>query len=402
MTTVVFVHGTGVRKDAYETALKKVQEELERLGQRLDRGITVVPCLWGDTLGSRLSAGGLSVPLYDSTLAVGAGARPQDIETVLWSMLYQDPLYELQLLALTARPAVGGIGQDEPPGKQLDERVRLLQPDDTLQTDLAEGSIAEVFDAARQHVRDAPEYRAALAGASADLGPYRTAVARAFVAQAIVLCQAEERYPAVLMDAGLRDRIVGRIVDALGDPDLSLGSWVGMQLFRLAQKLGVMNQVQRKRGALTDASYPFAGDVLLYQARGGPIRDFIRARIETAQRPVVVIAHSLGGIACVDLFATPDPAPPKVDLLVTVGSQAPFLYEIGALQSLAPGTALPADFPPWLNIYDLGDLLSYIGAGVFPNRVQDVLVDNKQPFPEAHGAYWGNPTMWKAIEQRLP
>jgi pimeloyl-ACP methyl ester carboxylesterase len=112
----------------------------------------------------------------------------------------------------------------------------------------------------------------------------------------------------------------------------------------------------------------------------------------------VVVAHSLGGIACVDLLVKQ-----RIDirLLVTVGSQAPFLYEIGALSSLLHDQPLPPHFPPWLNIYDPRDLLSYIGAKVFPGRVSDVKVNNRQPFPEAHGAYWTNPQVWSAIAEVL-
>ncbi|NEQ82339.1 MAG: hypothetical protein F6K26_19415, partial [Moorea sp. SIO2I5] len=114
----------------------------------------------------------------------------------------------------------------------------------------------------------------------------------------------------------------------------------------------------------------------------------------------VILAHSLGGIACVDLLVTQPMA--QVTLLITVGSQAPFLYEINALYSLEFGQPLPDFFPEWLNIYDLRDFLSYIGANLFPNKVQDILVDSKQPFPQAHSAYWTNPATWKAIIPRLP
>lgn len=397
MTTVLFVHGTGVRKDDYQESLEVVTKELKTLRPN----INVESCLWGDTLGAKLSEKVLSVPNYDSTLSVGDPARPEDYQRALWGMLYQDPLYELQVLALAGRTTNGAIGQDDPPGELLDAQVRRFQPTAALQARLADAGLANTFEAARQAVVDSDAYRDALQSAAEDLAPYRAAVARAIIAQAIMLARIQDRYPAVLMDADLRDQLVNQIADALGDPDLSISGWVGKQIFRLAQKLGAMDQVQRRRGALTNAAYPFAGDVLLYQARGEPIRDFIRAKIEQAAPPVVVIAHSLGGIACVDLFALPNP--PQVELLVTVGSQAPFLYEIGALHSLGPGEKLPASFPKaWLNIYDLGDFLSYIGAGVFPDRVEDLLVDNKQPFPESHSAYWGNQTMWQAIGKRLP
>jgi pimeloyl-ACP methyl ester carboxylesterase len=173
---------------------------------------------------------------------------------------------------------------------------------------------------------------------------------------------------------------------------------LGGRLTRLALKIGT-NKVARKRGVISDSAYPAAGDILLYEARGSGIRNFIENTIQKTPKPCILIAHSLGGIACVDLLAQK-----KIDgvsLLITAGSQAPLLYELNALVSLPHGTSLPEGFPPWLNLYDKHDFLSYIGAGVFPKRVTDVLVNNGQPFPQAHSAYWKNPEVWNAIVERL-
>ena len=94
----------------------------------------------------------------------------------------------------------------------------------------------------------------------------------------------------------------------------------------------------------------------------------------------------------------------KVELLITVGSQAPYFYEVNALQSLEFNSdrnqRLPKGFPEWLNIYDLQDFLSYIGGNIFPS-VQDILVDNQQPFPQSHSAYWSNKATWKGILPRI-
>jgi hypothetical protein len=92
---------------------------------------------------------------------------------------------------------------------------------------------------------------------------------------------------------------------------------------------------------------------------------------------------------------------PQVRLLMTVGSQAPFLYEIGALPSLRRGQPLPDHFPDWLNVYDLNDLLSFTGQGIFGDRVSDLRVESRQPFPTAHSAYWSNPAVWRALTARL-
>ena len=109
-----------------------------------------------------------------------------------------------------------------------------------------------------------------------------------------------------------------------------------------------------------------------------------------------VLAHSLGGIACVDLLGSK--SLPRIKGLVPVGSPAPYLHEIGALWGLAPGTTeLPSHFPPWLNLYDPYDFLSYVAAPVFRRGVRDVRLKSGQPFPYSHSAYWTNAQTWNAV-----
>jgi hypothetical protein len=99
---------------------------------------------------------------------------------------------------------------------------------------------------------------------------------------------------------------------------------------------------------------------------------------------------------------------PKIVLLVTLGSQAPFFYEIGALQSLEfadvpPEKRLPDHFPQWLNFYDLRDFLSYVGQPVFgQNRVVDFQIDSRLPFPDSHSGYFGNAEVWSRTVASLP
>jgi hypothetical protein len=393
MTTVIFVHGTGVRQPQYVETFKLIEQKLH--AQRPD--LHIAPCLWGDSLGTKLNANGASIPLYDSTLALEEG-EGEDYEIVLWERLYQEPLYELRVLSLKPGEESASSPWDEQPGDRLKSRLESLSPSPQLQAKLEEAGIAEVFDEARQAIIRSKPYNEALQKASEPLGEYCEAVARAIVAQAMVCCEQQERYPPVLTDARLRDEVVELLSLALGEAELGIGDWVGKQLFQLAMPT-VTAYVKRRRGDITNDVSPMPSDILLYQSRGEQIRAFIRETIEQAEPPVVLLAHSLGGIACVDLLVKERLS--QVALLVTVGSQAPFLYEINALHSLEFGEPLPGHFPEWLNIYDLRDFLSYIGANVFPNKVQDVLVDSKQPFPRSHGAYWTNPATWKAIIPRL-
>ncbi len=395
MTTVIFVHGTGVRGIEYSESFKRVAKEL----LLLQKDITVTPCLWGDTLGTKLNAAGLSIPLYDATLGMET-VQEKDYDLMLWAMLYQDPLYEMRLLSLGAQSVTDFIPGQVPQGQALEERVRNFKGSQALQQKLDEAGISLIFNSARQEVLNSAPFSDALRAVPQSQASYRMAIARAIVAQAIAQSLEGQQYPAILMDTALRNEVVESIGGELGEADLGIGNWVAHQLFGLAQRLGAMNQVKRRRGAITDAAFPFTGDILLYQARGSAIRNFIRNCVEQSGESVVILSHSLGGIASVDLLV--EESLPQIKLLITVGSQAPFLYELDALQSLAYGQPLPGHFPPWLNIYDLNDFLSYVGGSIFPEKVQDVLVDNKQPFPQAHSAYWGNPATWKAIKRRLP
>ncbi|NEN97236.1 MAG: hypothetical protein F6K50_17385 [Moorea sp. SIO3I7] len=394
MTTLVFVHGTGVRQAAYEQTFRIVEGFVTK--QRPD--ITVVPCCWGEQFGSKLNAQGVSIPLYDATLALDQGEEEEQ-EIILWQQLYQNPLYELGLLSLQPSANADSNPFGEQRGDQLHDQLLALTPTGELQANLQAAGIAEGFDQARRHVTGSDVYQDVLNQVSdSDSDCYDT-IARAIIAQAMFDCQQNSQNPIILPNPELRDQLVKSLSDALGkEEDLGLGDWLKQPLSLLASPATAL--VRSKRGAITEANTPTPGDIILYQSRGQQIRDFIQKTIEDAEPPVVILAHSLGGIACVDLLVTQPMA--QVTLLITVGSQAPFLYEINALYSLEFGQPLPDFFPEWLNIYDLRDFLSYIGANLFPNKVQDVLVDSKQPFPQAHSAYWTNPATWKAIIPRLP
>ena len=395
MGTLLFVHGTGVREPDYSRSLAQVRQGLHGIG------MDVQPCYWGE-IGVRLHANGASIPLYD--VLRGQMVDEGTTERARWDLLYQDPLFELRLLGQRGGAAGKSVVLGTTlPGWRLKDAAERLQPEGRLAERLAEAYLDGAFEAARAFVVRSPEFGDAVRSPSAREVELRVALAQALVAAMATReepSQADDRPRAVvLMDGRLRDQIVKDLVEALGGQEYSVGGFFTGMLIGLATRLA-SDYARRHRGSLTDASYPLAGDVLLYQARGQVIREFIRRRIDDYKPPVVLLGHSLGGIACVDLLV--EEHLEKVSLLITVGSQAPFLYEIGALTSLSYGEKLPAHFPEWLNLYDVTDLLSYIAAGVFPGRVKDVEVDNRQPFPQAHSAYWTNSEIWDAIKPRLP
>ena len=394
MSTVIFVHGTGVREPAFSMLFQQIRSELHK--RRPELGVE--PCYWGGAEGARLWHNGSSIPAYDATRGIVPDA--EDEELTLWGLLYQDPLWELRMLAM-AGPGGGELPPGRlSPGDRLDASVQALNPSEELAAALAAAGLVETFESARAVVATSLPYRQALAAHSDGLGTTRLAVARAIIAEALAeqAKQNDVDIP-IMLDAAARDQVVVLLVDYLGGHERGVQALVVAPVRGLALRMAT-TRAQRRRGALTDATYPGAGDILLYQAHGDRIRASIAKKVAVAAEPVVLLAHSLGGIAAVDLLAVQ--ALPAVQLLVTVGSQTPFLYEIGALWSLAHNEPLPSQVPAWLNIYDPRDLLSYVGEQLFPGRVEDILVNNRQPFPQSHSAYWANPKVWDAIASRLP
>jgi pimeloyl-ACP methyl ester carboxylesterase len=169
---------------------------------------------------------------------------------------------------------------------------------------------------------------------------------------------------------------------------------LGNLLAGFAKRVGTAAMRKRRNSFNAVVAGPI-GDILLYQSHGAAIRKFIRQKVETAEPPVTLVAHSLGGIACVDLLALAEA--PTVEGLVTIGSQVSFFYEIDALTSVRQPLGLPQGYPRWLNIYDRNDFLSFIAARLFAGRVEDFECESGTSFPESHSAYMGNPQVWARI-----
>ncbi|MGW6980231.1 hypothetical protein ACWGE1_12375 [Streptomyces sp. NPDC054932] len=410
----LFVHGTGVRRERHERLFAQVREGLTATFA----GARVESCYWGDRFGATLGAGGRSVPgLRPRTQEA---PDPVDAETAEWALLLADPLCELRVLAeagwAAADGADGGGGWDDGfamPGVQAAGARVLgllegLPPEpartgDELGALLHGTGLAAGFAAALESTTRSAE--AARAGARAADEPQArelaTALARAVTASALAAAGDEAD-----CTGAERDRLVELLTGRLGGDGRVPGARVAAVLGRLAQRVTTQPLLDARRGSLTVGATPVLGDVLRYQARGHELRDFLHTRITAGPGPTVLIGHSLGGIALVDLLtiaAARGEAVPGVELLVTVGSQAPFLHELGALTALEPGAKLPYGFPRWLNVYDRHDVLAYLAGPVFPGdpRVTDHEIRSRQPFPACHSAYWKQHSLYERIEQAV-
>ncbi|WDV55101.1 hypothetical protein PV963_34480 [Streptomyces coeruleorubidus] len=391
MTAVVFVHGTGVREPGFTALVGRVTAGLA--AQR--DGLRVVPYNWAAAHGATLAAGGASLPpRVGTTRGLGegpAGPDPSDETTAAWAALYADPYAELALAAAGSGPAV-----ERPPGSvPPQQRVR------TQLTALAAQGDAPGAELGPGLARAAADLAAhPLLGPAADaLAPADLAVLAARSLAARLIADALDADSPLVPVGETRDAVTDRIAEALGAP--ARGTERGLRSYLLRTAGAVASRaVERRRRVLTEAAHPAAGDILRYLSRGEAFREGLRTLVAGLEPPVAVIGHSLGGIIALDTLIS---APlPQVGLLVTAGSQGPFLYESGSLPSLEHPAPLPSHVPAWLNLYDPRDLLGYLGAGLFPGRVTDVAVDSGQPFPAAHSAYWTNPTVYRHIVDHLP
>jgi hypothetical protein len=273
---------------------------------------------------------------------------------------------------------------------------------------------AYLFIKACTIVQKDPAYVRFLEVAENPVGRYLDALANALVACAILLAEEQgAKQTREDIDEDLRDKLTEQIRTTLGpkekgvvDPIVKTLGWIGSAAFGVGSYVTsfmfATPITKRRRGQVTGTASPIAGDILLYQCRGCDIRRWIHDHLMRLSPPIVVLAHSLGGVASVDLLMKLN-LRDRVPLLVTVGSQAPYLYEINALRSLKyhEQVKLPDHFPPWLNLYNHRDFLSYVGQPVFGDIVIDKEVTSLQPFPQSHSAYWNQPITYDFIRKAI-
>ena len=372
--TLMFIHGTGVRQAGFAATMRLLSE---KAAQYLPNW-QLAGCYWGGIFGVELGRAGASIPGYDATGSAQEARQAQ--MNSRWILLAGDPLIEVRVA-----PDQAYMGPS--PGQRVWSLINEL-PAKAANLHVSRSIVPETWVAFVTRVLEDFEWEHSITSLSIPVAAASPVVARALAAEL-------QRY---LRDAGMptlqgeqRDELCRELEPMLGGPAQGL---VGDWLLRRLTGMG-----RRNRGRLTDMTTPAAGDVLRYQSRGGAMRSFIEVQAAKCNARVL-LCHSLGGIAAVDWLAL---AARPIDALITVGSQAAYLYEIDALASRPFGSGLPDFFPnKWLNFYNENDMLSYPAEGVFKGRVVDVSVKNGAPFPDSHSAYFGDDRqVWPQIARFL-
>lgn len=200
-----------------------------------------------------------------------------------------------------------------------------------------------------------------------------------------------------------------KVSDVIHDLDEVVGRAVG-------GALGNANRYVRQH--VGQGVVRFFGDVFVYSRNRAEIHKRMWQAIDawpvpgygTEQRPINVIAHSLGGVAVFD--AALDPSRPLwIRNLVTFGSQAAFFHTVDRREQLAEFTtgnpvALPKTIGTWTNLWEPMDLLAFTAGVVFrfdPNgqptdtRVNSGLSEIWDAKAWTHSAYWESDELVAAI-----
>jgi hypothetical protein len=163
----------------------------------------------------------------------------------------------------------------------------------------------------------------------------------------------------------------------------------------------------------------FLGDVFVYLKPGAP-RDQIRAKVvgaistafaaKAAGEPLVLMAHSLGGVILYDLLSSPTAAglPPgfRANAFITVGSQPGLFQEMGLFDYKPAGhtppnpMSGPANVDHWINVFDAIDLFGFRAEPVF-GMATDYEFNSMTGLLSSHSTYFRRPQFHARLRKRL-
>lgn len=162
----------------------------------------------------------------------------------------------------------------------------------------------------------------------------------------------------------------------------------------------------------------FLGDVLVYQRHREQIHARIREQIAAVDpemgscrdRPVRVVAHSLGGVIAVDMATAREPL--WTSSLLTFGSQPAYFHLCDPRGGQLPPytghepVTLPNSLARWTNLWQPLDVLAFAASRVF--RLADGTPPVDLPLPHAataglwtHSVYWNLPELASAISDAM-
>jgi hypothetical protein len=381
---VLVIHGVSNRDPAAFDA--QVHDLSTSVGDRWD----LIPVFWGDLGGNPV---GVTDTIPDPDRASFRGIPSLEDETLVAALLGPGEPTE----------SVVGIGPRRAAGDQSEIVAQAAVRSMEVDPDLTTRAVAATDDVRQAIVEQWPQTRwLSLIQDEALLTALGQVVGDA-VAHDGTSSDAAEPAMRALVDVG------GFVKGVLHHLDGAVGAVIG-------HVAGNFNQYLRAH--LVPTLVGFAGDVFVYEHQFPKIQERLREVMDkhapdygTQDRPIAVIAHSLGGVIAFDTAVSGEPRL-WIRSLITFGSQSPFFHVVdprgGGLAPYVPGqpVSLPATIGSWTNLWEPLDPLAFIAAKVF------TLNSGHPPDDRAvhhlassglwtHTVYWHHPDLAAAIEDSL-
>jgi len=228
--------------------------------------------------------------------------------------------------------------------------------------------------------------------------------------------RSDETAPGGSDTRGLLDpvkRIASHVMQGIDD---ALGRVIG-------NKLGRLNQNVRSRLAAPISAT--LGDIMSYQRQPDRIQETLRDALAqnapgygSMERPISVIAHSLGGVVAFDASVKPASEAKRlwIKSFVTFGSQAAFFHIVDPrVPELDPYSRdspvkLPRSIGRWTNLWDPMDVLAFTAGTVFrladgstpvDVSVRDTASELVAERGWAHSVYWESDELASALRTAL-
>lgn len=178
------------------------------------------------------------------------------------------------------------------------------------------------------------------------------------------------------------------------------------------------------RGALAEPIALTLGDIVAYHQRRKAIQERLFELLDreapgygTKDKPITVLAHSLGGLVVLDaalgseVVVDGQPRQLHVQHWITYGSQPSFFHVIAPRQGIPPYTTgkpvvLPGTIAKWTNLWHPMDLLAFTASPVFQLQGDKAPVDIRVDTPASdilqskfwlHSIYWTSPQLLKSL-----
>ncbi|MEU5303549.1 hypothetical protein ACH4YO_32445 [Streptomyces noursei] len=382
---VFVIHGVANRDlDGFPAAVEALQAA---------SGVEMHPVYWGDLGAEDQHIAATLPPLHASTNTLRAENKPP--HTVADDALAAD-LFAERTPAPDARTRVEQTLREHLSATPQDHEAELRDGDVApVDSDQVAAYLAEVWDQTTWLQRtDDPLL---LAEVGRDL------------ARALLDAAPEDEFGyAELRGSGPTDfegRMRSLVRRRLSDLDRVAGA-------AIQAAVGRINHALRTR--LGPGTTRLLGDVLVHQRHQAAIHARIRASIDTVDpelgrypdRPVRVVAHSLGGVVAVDMATAANPL--WTEKLLTFGSQAAFFHVCdprgGQLEPFAGAqrVVLPTSLARWTNLWEPLDVLAFAASTVFPPHDGSSPADIPVPHSAStglwtHAAYGESPAVAAAI-----